>query len=331
MATIYITKQGAMVGKTSERLKITLKKEILLDLPLIKVSEVVLFGNITVTTPAIKLLAQKGIGVTFLNKNGKYICRVQPEISKNSLLRIEQYRAFFDDTRRLEIARGFVLGKLANLRMMLVRKGGKSKDTKAAIERIKKAERRAKTTSSVNMLRGHEGDGSAAYFSAFNRFLKPKTFSFEKRVRRPPTDPVNALLSFGYTLLTNDIITACTIAGFDPYIGYLHAEHYGRPALALDLMEEFRPLIVDAMVMSCINKKILTTGHFKSTETDTCRLTDEGRQAFLEQYEQRRKTEFTHAALEQKMTYQQAFEEQARLLGKLLQGEREDYPPLLMK
>ncbi len=320
-----------MVSKTSERLKITLKKEVLLDIPLIKVSELVLFGNITVTTPAIRTLAKRGIGITFLNQHGEHVCRLQPEISKNSLLRIEQFKTFLDQDRCLTLARGFVLGKLANLRMLLIRKGGKGEAVKKAIERIKNAEKSAKKTGSLNMLRGHEGDASAAYFGVLNHLIKADDVSFTKRVRRPPPDPVNALLSFGYTLLTNDIITAIQIVGFDPYIGYLHAEKYGKPSLALDLMEEFRPVIVDAMVLACLNKKILTPSNFKTSEADTCRLTDEGRRTFLQQYENRRKTEFTHSVLEQKMTYQQAFEQQTRLLAKTLQGEREEYPPLLMK
>ncbi len=331
MSTLYITQQGAVVSKTSERLKVTMKKDLLLDVPLIKVSELVLFGNISVTTPAIRTLAKRKIGITYLTQHGEYVCRVQPEISKNSLLRIEQYKAFLDEERRLAIAKGFVSGKLANLRMTLIRKGGKADEVKQAVARIKAAEKSTKKTGSLNMLRGHEGDGSAAYFGVFDRLLKAKDVSFSKRVRRPPTDPVNALLSFGYTLLTNDVITAINIVGFDPYIGYLHAEKYGRPSLALDLMEEFRPLIVDLMVIACLNKKILTPSNFKTTETGAYRLTDEGRRTFLQQYENRRKTEFTHAVLDQKMTYQQAFEHQTRLLAKTLQGELEEYPPLLMK
>ncbi len=331
MSTLYITQQGAMVSKTSERLKVTMKKDLLLDVPLIKVSELVLFGNISVTTPAIRTLAKRKIGITYLTQHGEYVCRVQPEISKNSLLRIEQYKVFLDEERRLAIAKGFVSGKLANLRMTLIRKGGKADEVKQAVARIKAAEKSTKKTGSLNMLRGHEGDGSAAYFGVFDRLLKAKDVSFSKRVRRPPTDPVNALLSFGYTLLTNDVITAINIVGFDPYIGYLHAEKYGRPSLALDLMEEFRPLIVDAMVIACLNKKILTPSNFKTTETGAYRLTDEGRRTFLQQYENRRKTEFTHAALDQKMTYQQAFEHQTRPLAKTLKGELEEYPPLLMK
>lgn len=332
MSSIYITQQGATIGKTSERLKVTLKKELLAEIPLLKVSEIVIFGRVTVTPPALRELMKRGIEICYLSQQGEYIGRTQPEISKNSPLRIEQFRAFFDDRKRLELARGFVLGKLANLRMMLVRKGGKQADVKKAIARIKSAEKSAANTGSLNMLRGHEGDGSAAYFGVFPALLKGGEWEFAKRVRRPPTDPVNALLSFGYTLLMNDIHSAVNIVGFDPYIGYLHAEKYGRPSLPLDLMEECRTPIVDALVVACLNKRILTRDSFVQNEEGTsCRLTDEGRRTFLQQYEARRKTEFTHTVLERKMTYQQAFEQQARLLAKTLQGERNAYPPLAMK
>ena len=264
MSSIYITQQGATLGKTSERLKVTLKKELLAEIPLLKVSEIVIFGRVSVTPPALRELMKRGIAVCYLTQHGEYVGRTQPEISKNSLLRIEQFRAFFDEQQRLDLARAFVLGKLANLRMMLIRKGGKGQEVKKAIERIKSAEKSTKKTGSLNRLRGHEGDASAAYFGVFSALLKGEEWEFGKRVRRPPTDPVNALLSFGYTLLMNDLHSAVNIVGFDPYIGYLHAEKYGRPSLPLDLMEEYRPLIVDAMVIACLNKRILSRDHFRA-------------------------------------------------------------------
>lgn len=331
MSTVYVTAQGATVGKTGERLKVTCGKDVLLDMPLIKVSQVVILGHVSVTPAALSLLMKRGIEIVYLTQHGQYVARVQPEISKNSLLRLEQYKALLDEARRLNLARGCVAGKLANLRMTLTRKASASAEVKQAIARIKKAEKAAKTTDSLNALRGHEGDGSAAYFGVFRHLLKTENFTFETRTRRPPTDPINALLSFGYTLLMNDLYSAVNLVGFDPYAGYLHAEHYGRPSLPLDLMEEFRPLIVDAMVTACVNKNILTPAHFSSTEAGTSRLSEEGRHIFLEQYEARRKTEFTHPVLNQKMTYQQAFEQQTRQLARTLQGELAEYPPLLMK
>jgi len=325
--TVYITKQGATIAKTSERLKVVVQKEVLVEVPLIKVSQVVIFGKSSVTPSAMRELMKRNIEICYLTQFGDYIARTQPEISKNIPLRMAQFKAQFDEGRCLELARGFVLGKLLNLRKMLSRKGGKAgKDAcKRAAERIQAAELAAQKTGSLNALRGHEGDGSAAYFSVFNHLLKPDDVTFEKRVRRPPTDPVNALLSFGYTLLMNDVLTAVNLVGFDPYVGYLHTPQYGRPSLALDLMEEFRPLIVDALVLACFNKKMLTPESFAQRGATTVRLTDEGRRTFLQQYEQRRKTEFTYAVTGQKITYLRAFEEQARLLGRVLQGDVDRY------
>jgi CRISPR-associated protein Cas1 len=333
MSTLYITQQGAVLSKTSERLKVTVNKEVVSEVPLIKVSQVVIFGNVMVTPATINLLMRREIEICYVTQHGRYVGRTQPEISKNGLLRLEQCKAALDPKHRLELARGFVLGKLANLRVMLMQKVEKKRDTsfKRALKQLKDSEKGAKKARNLELLRAYEGSGSAAYFSVFQQILKTEEFRFEKRVRRPPTDPVNALLSFGYTLLTNDMITAVNIVGFDPYIGYLHAEEYGRPSLPLDLIEEFRPLIVDAMVIACLNQGILTQTDFHKADENGCRLTDEGCRKFLEQYEQRRTTEFTHPVLNRKMTYQQSFEQQVRLLAKTLQGEVDEYSPLVIK
>ena len=181
-------------------------------------------------------------------------------------------------------------------------------------------------------MRGLEGAGSAAYFGHFGGLLRNGDFSFKTRCRRPPTDPVNALLSFGYALLTHDIHGAINIVGFDPYLGYLHTQRYGRPSLALDLMEEFRPLVVDAMVLSAINRKALTPSDFADEPVShAVSLTDEGRRKFLRLYEQKKQSKFKHPVMGRQCTYQEAFEIQARLLAKYLMAETDQYPPLVLK
>lgn len=229
-------------------------------------------------------------------------------------------------------------------------------DIDEAVKRIKSACDSAEQVGDVDTLRGHEGDGSAAYFGVFNALLRPVArdcapakkeaegetsispsekaqgwATFAKRVRRPPTDPVNSLLSFGYTLLANDMSAAVNVVGFDPYVGYLHAERYGRTSLPLDLIEEFRPVIVDSVVVSAINTGALTQSDFQEELGGIFKLTPEGRKTFLKLYEERKKTEFKHPVLGQTMTYQQCFEQQARFLAKTLMGELEAYPPLLIK
>jgi len=184
----------------------------------------------------------------------------------------------------------------------------------------------------IDALRGLEGAGSAAYFGAFDRLIRNDKFSFHTRNRRPPTDPVNALLSFGYALLRHDVQGAINIVGLDPYLGYLHTQRYGRPSLALDVMEEFRPLVVDSMVLSALNRKALTPDDFHSEPlSQAVSLSDEGRRTFLRLYEQKKQSKFKHPVMGRQCTYQEAFEIQVRLLAKYLMAEIDSYPPLVLR
>ena len=206
------------------------------------------------------------------------------------------------------------------------------RDLQSAITRLEQAIAPINTTQSIDSLRGLEGSGSAAYFGRFGQLLRAEGFQFESRRRRPPTDPVNALLSFGYTLLLHDIQSAVNIVGFDPYLGYLHTQRYGRPSLALDLMEEFRPLVVDAMVLSAINRRTLRPEDFATEPlSKAVSLSDEGRRAFLRLYEQKKQSKFKHPVMQKQCTYQESFEIQARLLAKYLMTETNQYPPLVLK
>jgi CRISPR-associated protein Cas1 len=276
---------------------------------------------------------ERHVSLTYLTEHGRYIGRIEPAFSKNSLLRRAQYAAAFDEHRTLTLARGFVVGKLVNLRVTLLRAArntdGLSVD--GAVEAIRRAERRAELAEDLETLRGHEGEGSAAYFGVFNQLIKAEGISFSKRVRRPPTDPVNSLLSFGYALLANDIHAAVQTLGFDPYCGYLHADHYGRASLALDLMEEFRPVVVDSTVLACLNKHVIQPDDFVVSLGEVCSLTPEGRKKFLVQYEERKGTEIRHPTFEYKATYQRCFELQARILAKCIQGELEQYEPFAIR
>lgn len=333
MSTLYLTQQDSVLRKEDERLRVTLKGETLLDLPMLKVSQVVVMGRVTVTPYTVAALMERNVHLTYLTEHGRYIGRIEPAFSKNSLLRRAQYAASFDEHRTLTLARGFVLGKLANLRVTLLRAARNSEGLNVdhAVEAIRGAEGRAERAVDLDVLRGHEGEGSAAYFGVFNHLLKTEAFSFSKRVRRPPTDPVNALLSFGYALLANDIHAAVNVLGFDPYCGYLHADRYGRPSLALDLMEEFRPLIVDATILSCLNKRIIQPGDFSIGLGNVHSLTPDARKKFLLQYEERKQTEIQHPVFEYKATYQRCFELQARILAKCIQGEIERYAPFVVR
>jgi CRISPR-associated protein Cas1 len=245
------------------------------------------------------------------------------------------------------VAKAFVVGKLTNMRTLLMRHNRKlnSEVVERAVERL------AATLQQIDALRpdgkpppdpsrpqadtawgrllGLEGSGSAAYFGVLGILLK-QNLGFEKRVRRPPTDPVNALLSFGYTLLTNQVASAVNLVGLDPYVGFLHGSKYGKPALALDLVEEFRPLVVDSLVLTLINNRVLQHDDFEET-LGTYRLTDAGRKRFSEKYEERLNASLKHPTFDYQTTYRKGIEVQVRLLAKWLTGEASEYIPFLVR
>lgn len=333
MSTLYVTQQDTVLRKTDERLKVTQKGTTLLDVPMLKVSQVVVFGRVTVTAATLQALLERQVPVSYLSQHGRYVGRIEPVLSKNALLRSAQYRAAFDSRATLALARQMVRGKLSNMRVFLQRanRGVDDRAVSQAVDQVRTQINAAEVSTHLDSLRGIEGAGSAMYFGVFDKLLKPSDMRFAKRVRRPPTDPVNALLSFGYALLASDLQSAVNTVGFDPYQGYLHVEHYGRPSLALDLMEEFRPLIVDSVVLTCVNKRIIGPRDFDVELGQVHRLTDAARRKFLMQYEERKNTEIHHPIFEYKVTYQRCFELQARLLAKCLKGEIDAYPPFITR
>lgn len=333
MGTAYVIQDDAFIGKIDERLTVKADKKTILDVPLIKVDGVVILGRATISPAAMAELLERKIPLTFLTETGKYLGRLEPELTKNIFVRSAQWKAAGETTQSIHVVRSFIRGKLKNYRTSLFRtqRDYPEVNLQSAINQIEGAVASLEKTNTVNSLRGFEGAGSAAYFGIFNQLIRTEGFSFKKR-HRPATDPITALLNFGYTLLRHDVQSAVNHVGFDPYLGYLHVQHYGRASLAFDLMEEFRPLVVDAVVLSAINRRILTPADF-TTETlsQVVWLTKEGLREFLKLYQQKKKSEFKHPVLGRKCTYQEAFEIQARLLAKYLMGEIEKYPPLVLK
>ncbi|MBZ8182023.1 type I-D CRISPR-associated endonuclease Cas1d [Oscillatoria salina] len=333
MGTVYVTQEDAFVGKIDERLHVKANKTKLIDVPLIKIDGVVLLGRATVSPAVVTELLQRNIPLSYFTHTGRYLGRLEPEVTKNIFLRKAQWNAAGETPQAIHLVQGFVRGKLKNYRNSLRRRDRENSHQKlqTGITQIEQALAPIETTNNINSLRGLEGAGSKAYFGCFNQLIKNADFEFKKRKRRPPTDPVNSLLSFGYSLLRHDIQSAVNIVGFDPYLGYLHLEHYGRPSLALDLMEEFRPLVVDAVVLSALNKRSLTLDDFTSEPlSEAVSLTKDGLKTFLRLYEQKKQSKFKHPVLKRQCTYQEAFEIQARLLAKYLMGETDKYPPLVL-
>lgn len=334
MGTVYITQEDAFIGKTDERLIVKSSQPKPLDVPLIKITGIVILGRATVSPAVVYELLQRQIPLSFLTHTGKYLGRLEPEMTKNIFIRKAQWQAAGETDRSIHVVRGFIRGKLKNYRNLLLRKSRQKSevDVESGVRQIETSLKALDTTPTIEKLRGYEGSGSTAYFSCFNRLIFRSDFSFNGRNRRPPTDPVNSLLSLGYALLRHDIQSAVNIVGFDPYLGYLHFERYGRPSLALDLMEEFRPLIVDSMVLSALNKKYLHPEHFTTEPiSQAVSLTPDGLKIFLRLYEEKKQSKFKHPVLQLHKTYQEMFEIQARLLGKYLMGETDQYPPLVVK
>jgi len=332
MGTVYITQDDSFIGKTDERLSVKANKQKLLDVPLIKVDGIVVCGRATVSPAVVTELLARKIPLSFITGTGKYLGRLEPELTKNIFVRQAQWQAAGESEAALHIVRGFIRGKLKNYRTLLSRNQREYPELtlKSAITQISKAITSLDKTQTINSLRGLEGARSAAYFKVFNQLIRAEGFKFRVR-HRPATDSVNSLLNFGYTLLRHDIQSAVNIVGFDPYLGYLHCQHYGRPSLALDVMEEFRPLIVDGTILKAINSRILKPDDFVSEPlSDVVVLSPEGRREFLKLYEQKKQSKFKHPVLGRKCTYQEAFEIQARLLAKYLMGEIDKYPPLVL-
>ncbi|MFQ5420015.1 MAG: type I-D CRISPR-associated endonuclease Cas1d [Anaerolineae bacterium] len=354
MATLYLTEQQTLVKKQGDTLIVHIpedkeknrpKKKV--RVPLIKIDRVVVQGNSTLTSPAIAALMQRRAEVTFLNRYGRFQGHLAPVFSKNGQLRLAQTAAHHDPVRHHQLTRAFILGKMGNMRAMLMRANRKRKNETitqavAAIKQtIKDAQatvpdpampdpRRPQANSVYGRLQGLEGAASAHYFNCFKHLLNEPGL-FNGRTRRPPRDPANALLSYGYTILLNQVTSAICTVGLDPYIGYLHSSQYGKPALALDLMEEFRPLIVDSVVLSIFNNGILKAKHFTQELGGAYRLNDYGRRTFLTKLEARFDETITHPTFGYKATYRRSLELQTRLLAKTLTDEIPTYPPFTVR
>ena len=358
MPTLYLTEDYALVRRDGEdSLLVQIPERRAKDgampsparkerIPLIKVDEVVVLGEVTLTASAMHLLLERNVEITFLGHYGQFKGRLSPPFSKNAILRMAQYRAHQDMSKRCELARRFVIGKLMNQRTMLQRYQRRQSDAQmkqvieqmstllhqlaalsldrtAVPQRLASGDNRIAGTP-LEAILGMEGAGSAAYFSCFGKLLSdPRQWPFPGRVKRLPTDPVNALL-------TNKVASAVQLVGFDHFVGYLHSSFYGRPSLALDLVEEFRPIIVDSVVLTLLNKRMLTLNDFV-VELGAYRLKDEGRKVFFTHFEERLNEEVNHPLFGYKATYRRCLELQARLLGKVLTGEINDYPPFLVK
>ena len=332
MPTLYVTEPGARIEKEYRRVLVTNPDdEVLLSVPLVHVSDIVLVGSVGVTTQALLSLLDAGVSFSIISASGRLRGRLVPPSEGNIFLRRLQYERGADPQFCLGIARAIALGKLRNQRTLARRicrshPGIPTDD----IEKITLSIKDAEKETDLNSLRGQEGRGAKRYFRIFRAALH-SDWDFTKRTRRPPADPANALLSFGYSLLTQNLMTALEVVGLDPYDGFFHADVYGRPALALDLVEEFRAVIVDSVVLTLANKHILTPEDLTPHPEGGFRLKQGALKKYLFQYNARLQTNVFHPLAGRALTYQKCFEVQARQLRHVVEGKASEYVPFLAR
>jgi CRISPR-associated protein Cas1 len=343
---LYLNTPGYRVGCKDEVLTIKDKDKLIEEVRMRDVSHVALFGNVQISTQAIQSLCEHEVPVTYFSMGGWFYGITRGHALKNVFLRMEQFRLARDEATCLLFARQFVHGKIRNQRTLLMR--NHLEPPEPTILKLKRASEDALAAASIEELLGIEGAAASQYFQQFNGMVKVEddlpglglpventkqrtfNFNFNSRNRRPPTDPVNAMLSLAYSTLAKDCTLAALAVGFDPYLGFYHQPRFGRPALGLDLMEEFRPLIAESTVLSCINNRVVTDKDFVKAG-QAVNLTPPGRKRFFQTYEQRMSSLITHPLFDYKVSYRRALELQARLLAKTLTGEIAEYVPLLTR
>lgn len=338
--TFYALTEGAALSKDGENLVATIEGEERGRVPLHMLSGVVAFGAVYCSPPLMGALAEAGITLTFLSRSGKFQARLEGPVSGNVLLRRAQYRA---SDQPLEVVRSIVVGKVANQRAVLMRSlrdyGGEyPPEMRTALEetaaRLSRIARRVELSDhTVDGLRGLEGEAANLYFSVFDHLIRAPDpeICWRGRSRRPPLDPVNALLSFLYMLLVHDCRSALETVGLDPAVGFLHRERPGRPSLALDLMEELRPVLADRLALSLFNRRQLRAADFETRDGGAVVMKDDARKTVIAASQERKKVEREHAFLGEKAPLGLVAHLQAQLLSRHLRGDLDAYPPWFWK
>ena len=337
--TLFVTTQGAYLFKEGEAVVVKVKKEVRLRVPVHTIGGIICFGNVMCSPFLMGFCAEKDVAISFLTEYGRFLARVQGPVSGNVLLRREQYRRADDMGASAEVAKAILTGKLVNCRTVLRRVLRDHADkinadeVEEAARRMKMALDRFQTDLSLDTLRGIEGDAAHSYFRVFDHLItsQKNEFTFHGRNRRPPLDRVNCLLSFLYTLVLHDVRSALESVGLDPAVGFLHRDRPGRPGLALDMMEEFRPFLADRLTLSLINLAQVQKKGFKESGSGAILMDDETRKTVLVAYQKRKQDEIMHPFVGEKMSIGLLFHMQALLLARHLRGDLEGYPPFIWK
>ncbi|MBI5526215.1 MAG: type I-C CRISPR-associated endonuclease Cas1 [Deltaproteobacteria bacterium] len=337
--TLFVTTHGAYLAREGETVCVRVEHETKLRVPVHTLGGIVCFGQVSVSPPLMELCADKNVLISFLSEHGKFFARVQGGVSGNVLLRREQYRRADEDTSSAEIARVAVIAKVSNCRTVILRAlrdhpdapGAPALD--AASAKLADSVNTLKTPMPLDAVRGVEGEAARTYFGVFDHLIvaQKEGFFFRERSRRPPLDNMNALLSFLYTLLVHDMTAACECVGLDPAVGFLHRDRPGRPGLALDLMEEFRPFLADRLALSLVNLQQVKASGFATTESGAVMMDDATRKEVLVAWQKRKQEEIVHPFLGEKFAVGLLPFAQALLLGRFLRGDMDGYPPFIWK
>ncbi len=332
--TLYISRQESYVHKERETIVIKNGSEKLGQFPVLTIGNIICFGQISVSPFLMGYCAEQGVGLAFYTQYGRFLARMQGKQTGNVLLRREQYRWADDKIKSLSIARTIIAAKLANSRAILMRETrnhGENNCIKKVVNHLAGSLDRVSAAQSIPEVIGIEGDAASEYFSVFNQLLHDKNFQFTGRFRRPPTDPINALLSFVYSLITQECVSALQGVGLDPFVGFIHQDRSGRASLALDLLEEFRASWADRFVLTLINRKQVQANDFIKESSGGIRLTDDARKNLLVAYQQKKQEELLHPYLQEKVQIGLLPHCQALLLARHIRGDTEYYPPYWVK
>ena len=337
--TLYVTTQGAYLCHEGEAVLVRVEQETRLRVPIHTLGGIVCFGQVSCSPPLMGLCAANGVALSFLSEHGRFLARIEGPVSGNVLLRREQFRVSEDPYACAPIARAIILAKVTNCRTVLQRVvrdhaakvDGKSMDD--ALRRLEHLSAEVESEGVLDTLRGKEGEAARVYFGVFDQMVtsQREDFFFHERSRRPPLDNLNALLSFLYTLLAHDVAAALHAVGLDPQVGFLHRLRPGRPGLALDLMEEFRPFLADRLALSLVNLRQIQGKGFKKTESGAVEMDDETRKTVLVAYQKRKQEEIQHPFLEESAQVGLLPHVQALLLARHLRGDLDGYPAFFWK
>lgn len=337
--TLFVTTQGAYLSKEGQAVAVRVERETRLRVPLHNLGGIVCFGRVSASPALMGQCAQSGVAFTLMTEHGRFLAAVQGFSPGNVLLRREQYRRADDPVAAAAIARQTIAAKLANCRTVLLRairdypEGAGRSDLEAAAARLARDIPRVRVAEALDALRGIEGDGATTYFGVFNHLItaQREAFAFKSRSRRPPLDRVNAVLSFLYSMLAHDARAACEACGLDGAVGFLHRDRPGRPGLALDLMEEFRPFLADRLALSLINRQQVRAEGFATGDGGGVVMDEANRKVVIAAYQKRKQETLTHPFIGEETTVGLLIHLQARLLARHLRGDLDAYAPFIWR